>query len=746
MRRLVCGTLAAVFSAGTALSAGEKLFENGKSDFRIVIPAQPHDSELKAAADFQDAVRKMSGVTLPVEKTDAVPEKNAVVIGSLKTCEAVRKLKNELKLDTKKLEKLAVYTRGGNLYLAGNIPRAALYATYSFLRDSLGCRWFWYGDDGEFIPERASYELPELSWNYEPKIPVRALDSVGSHTYPPVHEWLPKVFISSFIGGGLVRASGHGMRLSPDMYEKYPNAFAMLGGKRGPEGTVGCWTSPDFLKAMIEKHRDRIAASDMVGIAAADVTTRCECETCSKMDKSELWFSMYKKFIEEARKINPDAICMSIAYQSYRYVPRNMKDFSWLDFIEYTAYNQCHIHAVDDPSCGINRMMLEELKKWEDVHVPVGIYGYVFDRFDGHAESPFFIPNWNTMARNVKFFASKNAFRMKEEMPVRANTLYPTREPGHVHRLAYYLYAMMLWDPDQDVDALLKDFCQHVYGPGADDMHEYFRQIAAAWDRIPGHLTYFKSRAEGTVQHLFSVTRERAWHKLLADAADKIRTGVRSGDLRTRYLRNIEIDLSNLDAWNQLWRKGKRGVPKAEIPLLEGDDAFDRAAVLPVNTDVPWVNRKTGKPLPRAVPAEIRAYYTKDALHMRFICRDPEIAKRCGTESTVNGGPNQVELFLDPRGDNPYYQFMVTNTAGAMYKAKAFTLIPDFPSRTETKVTDEYWQVDMVFPFAGFGLSTPKKGSSWLIVAMIHDRVWQSASFPVTAYHDMPSGAELVFE
>ena len=131
---------------------------------------------------------------------------------------------------------------------------------------------------------------------------------------------------------------------------------------------------------------------------------------------------------------------------------------------------------------------------------------------------------------------------------------------------------------------------------------------------------------------------------------------------------------------------------------------------------------------------------------MRFICRDPEIAKRCGTESTVNGGPNQVELFLDPRGDNPYYQFMVTNTSGAMYKAKAFTLIPDFPSRTETKVTDEYWQVDMVFPFAGFGLKTPKKGSSWLIVAMIHDKGWQSASFPVTAYHDMPSGAELVFE
>ena len=63
----------------------------------------------------------------------------------------------------------------GNLYLAGNQPRAALYAVYSFLQNQLDVRWFWPGDDGEFLPALKQWNLNNVNYKFRPVFRFREM-------------------------------------------------------------------------------------------------------------------------------------------------------------------------------------------------------------------------------------------------------------------------------------------------------------------------------------------------------------------------------------------------------------------------------------------------------------------------------------------------------------------------------------------------------------------------------------------
>ena len=48
--------------------------------------------------------------------------------------------------------------------------------------------------------------------------------------------------------------------------------------------------------------------------------------------------------------------------------------------------------------------------------------------------------------------------------------------------LTHWLYAKLAWNPYEDVDALIAEFCDKVYGDAAEHMREYYRLLSVSWD------------------------------------------------------------------------------------------------------------------------------------------------------------------------------------------------------------------------------------------------------------------------
>ena len=121
--------LCALFCAAAASAAA--LFDNGKSDWQIVIPVKADAAEKYAADELQTFLKKISGVTLPVINSDTIAKKQ-IIIGSLATSPVIQQKAALLKLVKSNTEMVSVKTIDGALYLAGDVPRGALYAVYSF--------------------------------------------------------------------------------------------------------------------------------------------------------------------------------------------------------------------------------------------------------------------------------------------------------------------------------------------------------------------------------------------------------------------------------------------------------------------------------------------------------------------------------------------------------------------------------------------------------------------------------------
>jgi hypothetical protein len=78
------------------------LFDNGKTDWQIVIPVKADAAEKYAAAELQTALKKISGAEFPIVSSDQVNPRQ-IIIGSLPTAPAVQKQINALKLKKSKV-------------------------------------------------------------------------------------------------------------------------------------------------------------------------------------------------------------------------------------------------------------------------------------------------------------------------------------------------------------------------------------------------------------------------------------------------------------------------------------------------------------------------------------------------------------------------------------------------------------------------------------------------------------------
>ena len=253
MKRLL--TLAFLFLSCAPLSAadGPVLARDGKSDYVIVVPENPSAVETTAAKELQSHLEQVTGAKLEILAEDKTPaEGKQILVGA---CKRLAQLVPDVKLDKLGYDGIVIKTVGDNLVLAGHPKRGTLYAVYSFLEDTVGCRW-WTSTEG-FVPKKPTLTIPKLDMTYTPKIRIRetyycdafngvfAARSKCNGNSPGVpdefggHERFA-MFVHTFFP-----------LLPPEQYfAKHPEWYSEIGGKRTHEGAQLCVTNEEARKEL----------------------------------------------------------------------------------------------------------------------------------------------------------------------------------------------------------------------------------------------------------------------------------------------------------------------------------------------------------------------------------------------------------------------------------------------------------------------------------------------------------------
>ena len=722
------------------------LFEDGRTAWVVVVPDNPSKYMQYAAGELAGTLKKISGATFGVVEAANAPRRNMLRLTSA----------NREDLH----DEFSVKAKPGEVTFWGNTQRGTLFAVYAFLRERLDARWYWPGESGEFLPKLARFDVEPWEKEWKPFFKTRefSICSIWRHRHPDTEHWFPKVFLNCGIQSPEIReeidyvrrTSGHHISLPVTMkarqklFDEHPDWFSLLNGKRDIKGITGCWSNEGYyhylVSNLVQRIRDNRAV--LANFFVADIIPRCQCPECTKdPDRSARWWNYYEKLIHGIRKEIPGMQFAGLAYQEYRAIPGiKVKE---LDHVDYCQYNRCYYHTLGDTNCAMNARSMKEFRGWA-AQAPLGLYGYEFDVFD----RPVMRPLWRVIADEMRTFRDMNLKRVKTEYSVDLNRLkvyakhppLPRSQIGQLaSRLAYYAWAMAAFDPSLDMDALVDDFCRHVYGPAAADMRAYLDAMADAWNGMKTHITYFGNSARGPAGRFITPELEKVARVHLAAAAAAAKGTPRAAS-------EVALDTECFGEWAKLAAEARSGGVVLDLKEKGGDDAFNTIAWLKAKPKQPSEKKSKAKNLP-SQPTRFKIYRGKTALHVLAECVEKDISKlERGTakNDAHNWGSPSIEIFLDT-GDGAMRQIAVT-PAGGVWDTKDGDIGWNTNAKVRPTFEADKWMLEMEFPYDQLG-GVPKNGDSWKFMIIRNaSKDYVSCGWPVCAHRDISAAATLSFK
>ncbi|NLY99767.1 MAG: DUF4838 domain-containing protein [Pirellulaceae bacterium] len=711
----------------------EPLFQDGRTDWKICLSPQAGPTEAFAAEELRDALKKISGADFEILVSATLPDRRAIVLGDLENPH-VGSRAAALNLRPGDVEEVAVYTLDGNLYLAGNQPRAALYAVYCFLQNELQVRWLWPGSDGEFIPNKKSWALPELKFNHRPGFAYRGFHLCGDwRDVDLFREWMGRNFINIHRHaappeqqrrGFYSMWSSHNVVLPKALFDRRPEYFAEIGGKRYNSNI--CLSNPEvdrIVAAETAAYLRKRPFLEILSVFPSDNQDYCRCPQCAKVDVSTAWFAFYNRLTDTLKREFPDLKFATIAYQGYRDVPKCPIRNS--EFIEYASYSRCNIHPYGHPDCRRNEDTMRAMLAWQATGLPIGNYAYEYDIYSRNCR---FVPFLSVIDDAVKTSRKLGHVSLIPEVSLSPKSGPDVYAHAVQNRLSIYLYARLLWDPDLPLRDVLDPWCQTVFGEAAEPMLNYYTAIDRAWTAMPIHATIL-GNALATAPHL--LTDELQQEAAAAfTAAERRLPEIADPAVRARAAAALRRERVLFSQWQDLRRLGA-DTARLNLPLLA--DASDFAS------SASGVQKFAPAGGAEAFSTRVSAAWTRDALLVKWTCGDAEIdnlqaAAARHDDKVVED--DAVELLLSSGATGETWHFAV-NSKGIRqdWRESAVGTREDLwnpPWRAETRLNADRWEVETAIPFASLG-QAPNPNETWQARFVRHSgrrRDFATAEFP----------------
>ena len=454
---------------------GEKLaiVKDGKPTASIIVAGDASSKRLKSARFLQETVRRMSGATLPLRDDSKDWAGGQILLGPSKLGD----VQVEQGLD--KPERYRLVVAGRKVHAVGNDAgpyQGSHFATHDLL-SQLGCGWFGPDPLYHVVPRAGTLALPSLSKDEQPDFAFRQMWNVS-----------PEAGGAWRTGGREVGCSHAYSYLFPESeyFEKHPEYFALVGGKRTAGGAQICLSNPDVQRLTVEKARaqfDKEPGQLTQSLSANDCGGFCECAACAKLGENPgaQTLAFANAVAKELAKTHPDRLVCFLSYWYTFGAPANLK--AEPNVMVMVVNQGCGAHALDDPACPQNQAWCENFEKWCATGAKMAIYEWYIP---GTTHKYWRRLPWvstDVAFRNLRYWRSRGVrwITYESQPAYEDGTGYPRRWP------LYYPSTIGMWDCDADPGEILADACNRLYGPAGAVMTRYFTNIAQAIEQAKVH-------------------------------------------------------------------------------------------------------------------------------------------------------------------------------------------------------------------------------------------------------------------
>ncbi|MBQ7189578.1 MAG: DUF4838 domain-containing protein [Kiritimatiellae bacterium] len=527
MKRMLMMTLC--LGAALCASAGElTLAERGKAPaYTIVYPANASESQKYAAEELQRFLAETTGVTLPVADDKGELPPRAILLGDTRHTSAL--LKGNADWEKLGLDGFRLKACPPHLLVLGGPVRGALNGCYEILDKYAGCRWYasWYS----VIPQRRAVAVPDNL--DDTQIPAIAMRETFWYDYrkPGNGDFAARNRANGNSMGLEPKHGGHSFRFGnglwychtfehlcpPDeFFDKHPEYFSEVNGKRLKHPSQLCLTNPDLLKLVTERVLDHIRkdpTAKYFGVSQNDWHNYCTCPKCKEIDDlEESHAGTMVRFVnavaEAVEKEFPDKVIETLAYQYTRKPPKITRLRH--NVIVCLCSIECDFaFPIDKSAFHQNRKFIDDIEGWSKQTDQLFVWDYTTD-FHCYT-MPF--PNVLALQDNIRFFKKNNVKLLFEQ------GAYQGRH-GDFAELKGWLLSKWMWNPELPAEELMNDFFNGYYGKAAPFVRDYFDALHSFY-RDPANkpLTIFLTPQNLNLTDEFLTRAAQLWQ--LAEEAVK---------------------------------------------------------------------------------------------------------------------------------------------------------------------------------------------------------------------------------
>ncbi|MFA6451057.1 MAG: DUF4838 domain-containing protein [bacterium] len=544
----------------SAGQSGPALASGGASSCAIVIPDAASEVEKYAAAEAQSFLEKISGARLEIAAEKDAAGRCALLIGETRRGAAIVP---DSELAPLGMDGFILRARGADAAIRGGGQRGTLYGVYGLLEDHLGVRWL--AKDTTIIPRRDRIDLSGLEDSQKPAMEYR--EPFFNEAFDP--DWAARnrsngmsFHLDERHGGGTSYVGGFvhtaAALVPPDKYFKdHPEYFSMIAGERIPNGQL-CLTNPDVLRIVRERVLELAESTQgkpsIISVSQNDNFATCSCPRCVAADREEggptgTLINFVNKIADAVAEKYPNVAIDTLAYQYTENVPRHAKPRPNVIIRLCHMAPSCDIHPLQ--KCYLNNNYVKNLKSWSRISNRVYTWHYVtnFAHYLG------MLPDLNAIKADIPFYY-KNSVK-----GFFAQGSYQS-DGGEMAELKAWIIAKMLWNPNADFEALLKEFVDGYYGPAAPAMTDF---INAQREHVKSKTIHANLYTAPDMGYLDVPLMETLGAAL--DRADKLAAG---DPLYSEHIRKARLwyDYTRLAAPKLFTVNGKQASPKQQQALF----------------------------------------------------------------------------------------------------------------------------------------------------------------------------------
>ena len=506
-KTIIAILLAFVFVFAAACSSKEEgpaarvkidIVQGGKSEYTVLVPENASEAELYAASELEEFLFSATGARLPQE-TDAGKSLSAdsryIVIGNSRLKQDAGIVTDENVLGT---DGFVIENKDKNLFLSGAADRGTLYSVYEFLESAVGIRFlavdetyipetrdvFLYSGRDEQVPafqRRDVHFYPTINnADFSARMRLNGVrtDLTAKHGYGSKQEWSAEWAHTLY----LLLPPDQYYDAHPEWYGNVPKEEVSLDGNKKM-----CLTNDALVDELVENLKQWIIDQPQAkyfAVAQEDNSSPCTCANCKASDTKYTFTGSMLNFVNKvARKIEDwrqktmperEILIEMFAYQETELPPVKLNAENKYEalypelepednvVVRIAPIWSCFSHDLFDPQCADNAKSRQIFEGWGAICDKIIMWTYC-NNFENYI---MYFNNFGTIAKNYQTFAENNVIEILDQ------GAFDTRSTNF-QDLRIYVQSKLQWDPYQDVNALIEEFCTLYYGVAGTDVLDF---------------------------------------------------------------------------------------------------------------------------------------------------------------------------------------------------------------------------------------------------------------------------------